>query len=147
MPITVSVRSEAWTVFARSITRVASSNSTQGIIVLWVYAVFMLFCVLVVVLRRADPPSKESYWLCIGFKNWKVGQVPKVCRVIEKKNTRNSYVDYLYWFYSCNNFLRYLNTLFAFLSWFYNKHYLKEWTTTTRIILEYELLITTCNLF
>jgi hypothetical protein len=30
-----------------------------------VYSVFVLFCVYVAALQRADPPSKESYWLCI----------------------------------------------------------------------------------
>jgi hypothetical protein len=35
-----------------------------------------LFCVQVEALRRADPPSKESYRLCIGLRNWKSGQVP-----------------------------------------------------------------------
>jgi hypothetical protein len=29
-----------------------------------VYSVFLLFCVEVAVLPRADPPSKESYRLC-----------------------------------------------------------------------------------
>jgi hypothetical protein len=29
-----------------------------------IYSVFLLFCVQVGALRRADPPSKESYRLC-----------------------------------------------------------------------------------
>jgi hypothetical protein len=29
-----------------------------------VYSVFVLFCVQVAALRRADPPSKELYQLC-----------------------------------------------------------------------------------
>jgi hypothetical protein len=41
-----------------------------------VYSVFVLFCVQVAALRRADPPSKESYGLCIGLRNWKGGQGP-----------------------------------------------------------------------
>jgi hypothetical protein len=32
-----------------------------------VYSVFMLSCVQVAALRRADPPSKESYRLCKGL--------------------------------------------------------------------------------
>jgi hypothetical protein len=32
-----------------------------------VYSVFVLFCMYVAGLRRADPPSKESYRLCIGL--------------------------------------------------------------------------------
>jgi hypothetical protein len=35
------------------------------------YSVFMLFCVYVAVLRRADPLSKESNRLCLGLKIWK----------------------------------------------------------------------------
>jgi hypothetical protein len=38
-----------------------------------VYSVFVLFCVQVAALRRADPPSEESYRLCIGLRNWKSG--------------------------------------------------------------------------
>jgi hypothetical protein len=34
-----------------------------------VYSVFVLSCVQVAALRRADPPSKESYRLCIGLRN------------------------------------------------------------------------------
>jgi hypothetical protein len=36
-----------------------------------VYSVCVVMCV-----RRADPPSKESYRLCIGSRNWKSGQGP-----------------------------------------------------------------------
>jgi hypothetical protein len=50
-----------------------------------------LFCVCVglcaggAALRRADPPSKESYRLCIGLKNLKSSQGPKGFRAIEKR--------------------------------------------------------------
>jgi hypothetical protein len=48
-----------------------------------VYPVFVLFCVQVAALQRADPPSKESYRLCIGLRNWKSCQgLTKGCRVI-----------------------------------------------------------------
>jgi hypothetical protein len=41
------------------------SNTTQGMdVCVCVYSVFVLFCVLVAALRRADPPSKETYRLC-----------------------------------------------------------------------------------
>jgi hypothetical protein len=36
-----------------------------------VYSVFVLSCVQVAALLRADPPSKESYWLCKRSRNWK----------------------------------------------------------------------------
>jgi hypothetical protein len=35
----------------------------------WVYSVFVLSCVQVAALRRADPPSKESYRLCKRSRN------------------------------------------------------------------------------
>jgi hypothetical protein len=40
-----------------------------------VYSVFVLSCVQVAALRRADPPSKESYRLC---KNQEAGRAAKV---------------------------------------------------------------------
>jgi hypothetical protein len=42
-------------------------------------------------LRRADPPTKESYQLCIGLRNWKSSQGPKGCRAIERKKTIIAY--------------------------------------------------------
>jgi hypothetical protein len=33
------------------------------------YSTFVLFCVYVAALRWTDPPSKESYRLCIGLRN------------------------------------------------------------------------------
>jgi hypothetical protein len=36
-----------------------------------VYSVFVLLCVYAAALRRADPPSKESYRLCKRSINWK----------------------------------------------------------------------------
>jgi hypothetical protein len=41
-----------------------------------VYSVFSLFCLYVSIFRRADPPPKESYRLCIGLRNWESGQDP-----------------------------------------------------------------------
>jgi hypothetical protein len=43
----------------------------------------------VAVLRRADPPSKDSYRLCIGLRNWRRSQGPtKGCRAIERGSCR-----------------------------------------------------------
>jgi hypothetical protein len=39
-------------------------------------------------LRQADPPSKESYRLCIILRNWKGGQSSKGCRAIERERER-----------------------------------------------------------
>jgi hypothetical protein len=53
-----------------------------------VYSVFVLFCVQVAALRRADPPSKGSYPLCIGLRNLKSGQDPKGCKARERERER-----------------------------------------------------------
>jgi hypothetical protein len=43
----------------------------------------MLLRQVITALRRVDPPSKESYRLCIGSRNWKSGQgLAKGCRAI-----------------------------------------------------------------
>jgi hypothetical protein len=85
LPVTVTARSEASTVFARLNAGIVGSNPARGIDVCTscVYSVFVLFCVYVAVLRWADAPSKESYRLCIGSRNWKSGRGPtKGCRAI-----------------------------------------------------------------
>jgi hypothetical protein len=63
MPVMVAERSKVCTVFARSETGIVGFNPTQGMDVWCVYILFVLSCVLVAALRRADPPSKESYSL------------------------------------------------------------------------------------
>jgi hypothetical protein len=40
------------------------------------FCVCAALCVQVSALRQADPPSKGTYWLCIGLRNWKSGQGP-----------------------------------------------------------------------
>jgi hypothetical protein len=58
------------------------SHSRHGCL----YASILFYVVLFVVngLRRTDPPSKESYRLCIRLGNWKNGQGPtKDCRAID----------------------------------------------------------------
>jgi hypothetical protein len=65
MPIIVAARSKAWTVFARSNAGIVGSNPAQGIdVCVCVYSVFVLSCVYVAALRRADHSSKESFRLC-----------------------------------------------------------------------------------
>jgi hypothetical protein len=60
--MTVAALSEAWTVFARSNTAIVGSNPTQGMhVCVCVYSVFVLSCVQVAALRRADHSPKESY--------------------------------------------------------------------------------------
>jgi hypothetical protein len=50
-----------------------------------VCSVFVPSCVQVAALRRADPPSKESYRLCKRLRNWKSVQGPtKGCRAIDE---------------------------------------------------------------
>jgi hypothetical protein len=63
-PIRMTARSKALTVFARWNSAVVGSNPTWGWMSVCVYSVFVLSCVQVAALRRADPPSKESYCLC-----------------------------------------------------------------------------------
>jgi hypothetical protein len=62
LPITVAARSKA-----RSNAGIVGSNPTKSmdICLVCVYCVFVLSCVQVEALRRADPPSKESYQLCL----------------------------------------------------------------------------------
>jgi hypothetical protein len=64
----VAARSEALTVFARSNAGIVGSNPAQGmdVCIVCVYSVFVPICVMVETLRRADPPSKESYRMYIG---------------------------------------------------------------------------------
>jgi hypothetical protein len=38
-----------------------------------IYSV-LKFCVQIAALRRADPPSKEYYRLCIRLRNWRRSQ-------------------------------------------------------------------------
>jgi hypothetical protein len=50
-----------------------------------VYSVFVLSCVQVAALRRADPPSMESYRLCLGLETEKAAKVQqKGCRAIDE---------------------------------------------------------------
>jgi hypothetical protein len=55
----------------------------MDVCIVCVYSVFVLFCVYEQALRRADPPSKESYQLCRESRNWKSDQgQTKGCRAI-----------------------------------------------------------------
>jgi hypothetical protein len=62
MPITVAARSKARIVFARKNAGIEGSNPTQGmdVCIMCLYSVFVLFCVQVEALRRADPWSKAQ---------------------------------------------------------------------------------------
>jgi hypothetical protein len=87
MPITVTARSKAWTVFARSKAGVVGSNPTQGMdVCVCVYSVFVLSCVQVAALRQADHSSKESYRLCKkDYESEERDQGPtRGCRAIDE---------------------------------------------------------------
>jgi hypothetical protein len=61
LPTTVAAQSKAWTVFTRSNSDVVGSNSTWGMdVCVCVYSVFVLPCMLIATLRRADHSFKES---------------------------------------------------------------------------------------
>jgi hypothetical protein len=60
MPVTLAEQSKAWTVFARSEAGIVISNPTQG---MYIWYVYVLSCVQVKPLRRADHSTKVSYRL------------------------------------------------------------------------------------
>jgi hypothetical protein len=76
MPITVAARPKAWIVLARSNTGIMIRIPLEAWLSTCVYSVFVLSCVEVAALRRADRPSKESHRLCKRLINWKSGQGP-----------------------------------------------------------------------
>jgi hypothetical protein len=82
-PIRVAARSKAWIVFARSNAGIVISHPTWG---MDVYVRLFCVCVVLCVGRRlamTDPPSKDSYRLCIGSRNRKSCSGPtKGCRAI-----------------------------------------------------------------
>jgi hypothetical protein len=60
LPITAAARSKAWTVYAHSNAGIVGSYPTQGMdVCVCVYSVFVLFCVQVEALRRADPRPRS----------------------------------------------------------------------------------------
>jgi hypothetical protein len=57
-------------VFASSNTGIVGSNPSSGMdVCVRLFCVCALLCVQVAALRRADPPSKESYRLCKRSRN------------------------------------------------------------------------------
>jgi hypothetical protein len=51
-------------------------NPLEAWMCVCIYSVFVLFCVQISAVQRTDPPSKESYRLCIRLRNCKSGQGP-----------------------------------------------------------------------
>jgi hypothetical protein len=60
-PVTVAARSKVWTVFARSDAGFESDSGHGCLVCAWVYSVFMMSCVQVAALRRADHSPQRSY--------------------------------------------------------------------------------------
>jgi hypothetical protein len=72
MQIPVVELSEKWTVFPRSNTVIVDSSPARGMEVCeCVYSVFVQPLVYLTALPPADPPSLESYRLCIGLRKCK----------------------------------------------------------------------------
>jgi hypothetical protein len=71
-PIIVAVRSKTWTVFlARTLGSWVRIPLKAWMSIVRVYSMFVLFCMKVAALRRADPSFQESCRLCIGSRNQK----------------------------------------------------------------------------
>jgi hypothetical protein len=85
MPITLAVRSKAWTVLLRLKNGIVGSNPTRGMdVFVRLFCVCAVLCVQVAALRRADPPSKESYLLCKRSRKWKAAKdQQKDCTAID----------------------------------------------------------------
>jgi hypothetical protein len=67
--ITVAARSKAVIVFPRSNTGSCVRISLEAWMSLCVYSAFVLSCVQIVALQRADPLCKEFYRPCISLIN------------------------------------------------------------------------------
>jgi hypothetical protein len=82
------------TVLTCSKAGVVGSNPTRGMNVR-----LRLLCVYIVLwvgsgLATGWSPSKESYRLCMGLRNWKIGQGPtKGCRSIERFETNIAFLN------------------------------------------------------
>jgi hypothetical protein len=110
----------------------------------WVYSV------LVAALRRAHPPSKESYRLCIELRNWKSGQGPNDSGAIERKKNYNfvgslhkvNKMDSLFWkeiYPSLHGFyLSRYATSFC-VNWWKVWNISFIWPTTTSSLREFEI--------
>jgi hypothetical protein len=74
LPITVAARPKVRTVFGLSNAGIVGRIPFEAWMSLCVYSVFVLFCVYVGALRRADPPSKESCRLCVDYETEKAAK-------------------------------------------------------------------------
>jgi hypothetical protein len=73
MLITVVARSKTWTVFACSNIAIVGSGPTRGMdVCVTLFCVCFVLCVGSSLATGWSPTSKESYWLCIGLRNWKI---------------------------------------------------------------------------
>lgn len=78
MPSTVVTWSKAWTIMTHSNIGAAVSNPTRS---MHVHSVLVLSCMWVAALHQTNLPSKGSYQLWIGARNYKSGQIPiEECR-------------------------------------------------------------------
>jgi hypothetical protein len=90
-PVTLAERSKAWTLFTRLEAEIVGSNPKQGMGVWYLYA-FVLSCVDVDVLWRADNSSNESYRLQDDHETEKKSrQGPKGAVDLVKRNVESRY--------------------------------------------------------
>jgi hypothetical protein len=70
------LRSLRHELFACSNTGIVGLNPTWGMdVCVHLFCVSAVLCVQVAALRRADPLSKESYWLCKISRDWRAAKV------------------------------------------------------------------------